>query len=49
MAVFVELEALSPAIGATVSGIDLCAGISAAQRQALLDALHTHHVLFFEN
>ena len=43
-----QLEPLSPAIGARVSGIDLCAGISAAERDALLDALHTHHVLFFE-
>jgi len=44
-----QLEPLSPAIGARVSGIDLCAGISKAQRDALLDALHAHHVLFFEN
>jgi len=43
-----QLELLSPAIGARVSGIDLCAGISEAERIALLDALHTHHVLFFE-
>jgi alpha-ketoglutarate-dependent taurine dioxygenase len=42
-------EALSPAIGARVTGIDLCAGIDDAARDALLQGLHTHHVLFFED
>jgi len=42
-------ETLSPAIGARVTGIDLCAGIDDAARDALLQGLHTHHVLFFED
>ena len=45
----VIVEQISAAIGAKVSGIDLCAGISDAQRDEILDALHRHHVLFFEN
>ena len=43
------VEQISAAIGAKVSGVDLCAGISAKQRDEILDALHRHHVLFFEN
>jgi len=45
----VIVEQISAAIGAKVSGIDLCAGISNGQRDEILDALHRHHVLFFEN
>ncbi|NCZ91859.1 MAG: taurine dioxygenase, partial [Actinobacteria bacterium] len=43
------VEQISAAIGAKVSGIDLCSGISSEQRDEILDALHRHHVLFFEN
>jgi len=43
------VQPLGPAIGALVSGVDLAAGISDAQRDALLAALLQHHVLFFEN
>lgn len=42
------IEALSPAIGARVSGVQLADGISDAQRDALLAALLQHQVLFFE-
>jgi taurine dioxygenase len=45
----VIVESISAAIGAKVSGVDLCSGISDAQRDEILDALHRHHVLFFEN
>ena len=39
----VIVEQISAAIGAKVSGIDLCAGISDTQRDEILDALHRHH------
>ncbi|MEY4751951.1 MAG: taurine dioxygenase [Pseudomonadota bacterium] len=44
-----HIEALSPAIGARVSGVNLAAGISDGERDALLEALLDRHVLFFEN
>ena len=44
-----QAEQLTPAIGAVISGIDLCQPISLAQREAILAALVEHHVLFFEN
>jgi taurine dioxygenase len=44
-----KIQALGPAIGAFVDGIDLREPISDAQRDALSDALLRHHVLFFEN
>ncbi len=43
------VERISAAIGAKVSGVDLCRGIDEAQRDEILDALHQHHVLFFED
>lgn len=43
------IEQISPAIGAKVSGLDLCSGITSTQRDDILDALHQHHVLFFED
>ena len=42
------IEPLGPAIGARISGLQLADGITDAQRDALLDALLKHHVLFFE-
>jgi taurine dioxygenase len=44
-----HIEALSPAIGAIVSGVNLAAGISDGERDALLEALLDRHVLFFEH
>lgn len=44
-----QLQALGPAIGALVSGIQLSEPLSDANRDALLQALLQHHVLFFEN
>ena len=43
------VESISAAIGARVTGVDLCSGISDTQRDEILDALNRHHVLFFEN
>lgn len=43
------VESISAAIGAKVSGVDLCSGITDVQRDEILDALHRYHVLFFEN
>jgi len=45
----VIVESISAAIGAKVSGVDLCSGITDVQRDEILDALHRYHVLFFEN
>jgi taurine dioxygenase len=44
-----QIQALGPAIGALVSGIQLSEPLSDAGRDALLEALLRHHVLFFEN
>jgi len=45
----IHIQALGPAIGALVSGIQLSAPLRDEDRQTLLDALLRHHVLFFEN
>jgi alpha-ketoglutarate-dependent taurine dioxygenase len=44
----VEIEPLNRAIGARVSGLQLRADLSDAERDVLLAALLKHHVLFFE-
>jgi len=44
-----HIQALGPAIGALVSGIHLSEPLSDSSRDALLQALLQHHVLFFEN
>jgi taurine dioxygenase len=44
-----QIQALGPAIGALVSGIQLAEPLSDANRGALLQALLKHQVLFFEN
>jgi taurine dioxygenase len=44
----VKIEALTPAIGARVSGLVLRESLSDAERDDLLDALLSHQVLFFE-
>ncbi len=43
-----HVQPLGPAIGARVEGVDLAAGLDAAQREAVRAALLRHHVLFFE-
>jgi len=47
--VTMRVEQVSPAIGAVVRDVDLCAPIDDATRDALADALVRHHVLFFED
>lgn len=44
-----QIQALGPAIGALVSGINLSQPLSDDARDAVLAALLHHHVLFFEN
>jgi len=45
-----EIQVLSPAIGALVKTIDLADASQFDQlKEPLLEALHQHHVLFFEN
>ena len=44
-----QAKQLTPAIGAVVSDIDLCAPLTSAQCSELLALLIKHHVLFFEN
>jgi taurine dioxygenase len=44
-----NIQHLGPAIGALVGDIDLTRPIDRSHRQALLNALLQHHVLFFEN
>jgi len=44
-----RVEPVSPAIGAVVSGVDLCAPLTTALRDEISAALVQHHVLFFEN
>ena len=44
-----QVERLTPVIGAIVSGIDLCVPLSAAKCDDISAALVEHHVLFFEN
>ncbi|WP_374423205.1 taurine dioxygenase [Chromobacterium sp.] len=44
-----QLQAISPALGAIVSGVDLSAPLSGAERDAIEAALLRHQVLFFEN
>lgn len=44
-----HIQPLGPAIGGLVSNIDLTQALDDSTRQALLDALLQHHVLFFEN
>jgi taurine dioxygenase len=44
-----RVEQVSPAIGAVVRDVDLCAPIDDATRDALADALVRHHVMFFED
>ena len=43
-----KIQALGPAIGAIVSGIDLARPLEDAHHKRLHDALLAHHVLFFE-
>ena len=43
-----KIEALNPAIGARVIGLQLCNGFSDDERDTLLHALLRHQVLFFE-
>lgn len=40
---------MSPAIGAVISEVDLCAPLTASLRDEISAALVQHHVLFFEN
>ena len=44
-----EIQALNPAIGAKVSGIDLASPLSSDAVKQLTNALLQHQVLFFEN
>jgi taurine dioxygenase len=44
-----RVQPFSPAIGALVSGVRLAGGITDGERDALLEALLEHHVLFFED
>ena len=44
-----QAEQLTPAIGAKVSGIDLCAPLTPEQRSEIESLLVEHHVLFFED
>ena len=44
-----HVSPLGPAIGALVTGIDLTQPLAPQNRDALLQALLAHHVLFFEN
>lgn len=44
-----NVQALGPAIGARVSGLRLADALDDATRDALLEALLRHHVLFFED
>ena len=44
-----QAKQLTPAIGAVVSGVDLCKPLSAEQCSEILALLVEHHVLFFEN
>ncbi|MGA1173478.1 MAG: TauD/TfdA family dioxygenase, partial [Ilumatobacteraceae bacterium] len=44
-----QAKQLTPAIGAVVSGVDLCKPLSAKQCSEILALLVEHHVLFFEN
>lgn len=45
----ISVQALGPAIGGLVTGVDLTVPLSPEQRDGLLSALLQHHVLFFEN
>jgi alpha-ketoglutarate-dependent taurine dioxygenase len=49
MASALHVSPLGPAIGALVTGIDLTQPLIPENRDALLQALLAHHVLFFEN
>lgn len=42
----VAVERIQPAIGATISGIDVAGGLSPAQAESLRQALHAHGVIF---
>jgi taurine dioxygenase len=44
-----QIVPLTPAIGARIDGVNLCADIDDTTRQALRTALIAHHVLLFEN
>ena len=44
-----EIDPLTPTIGAEVSGIDLTRPLDKADRDAVLQALHDHLVLFFRD
>ena len=44
-----DIQPLGPALGATVTGVDLTQPLSADRRDALHAALLAHQVLFFEN
>ena len=43
------IDPLTPTIGAEVSGVDLTQPLSAADRQAVLEALNDHLVIFFRD
>jgi taurine dioxygenase len=45
----IAVQALGPAIGAFVTGINLTRPLVPEDREALLSAMLQHHVLFFEN
>lgn len=44
-----KIEKLTTTIGAEIGGLDLRKPLSAATRDAVLDALVTHHVIFFRD
>jgi taurine dioxygenase len=44
-----EIQKLTASIGAEVSGVDLRESVSAEMRETILDALVTHHVIFFRD
>ncbi len=44
-----RVEPLSPALGASITGLDLCQPLAAETRQAVYDALVRYHVLCFRD
>lgn len=44
-----KIVPLTPAIGARIDDVNLCQALDDTMRDALREALLTHHVLFFEN
>ncbi len=49
MSASLEIRPVTACIGAEISGIDLAAPLEAETRDAIVDALSEHHVLFFRN